>query len=246
MPENLQPQATEPAVVLSNVTYRWGRSAATPPTLDIPELVIAKGERVFVAGPSGTGKTTLLNLLCGINTPTTGELWVSGQPLHTLNNAQRDRFRCDHVGVIFQQFNLLPYLSVIDNVILACRLSKRRRHDIHTRNTTPDAEAHRLLKALHLDDALHTLPIQHLSVGQQQRVAAARAFMGSPEIIIADEPTSALDNDRQQAFIALLKDQCERTNATLIFVSHNMALTHFFDRVIALKQVQRNGSATHA
>lgn len=228
-----------PAVLASHLIFHWQDKRQTIPILDIPFLRIERGERVFVAGPSGSGKTTLLNLLTGINKASAGELLVLDHPLHQFNNAQRDRFRCDHVGVIFQQFNLLPYLSVIENVVLPCRFSRRRQQDLLARQTTPLAEAHALLQALHIDASLHDQPVHALSVGQQQRVAAARAFMGSPEIIIADEPTSALDDDRQQAFIDLLKEQCQRTQATLIFVSHNQSLTHHFDRIIAMRDLQR-------
>lgn len=225
------------AIHATELQFRWHANA--PLTLDIPSLQVTRGEKVFVAGASGSGKTTLLNLLTGINQPTGGSLVVLGRPLHTLGNAARDRFRCDHVGVIFQQFNLLPYLTVLENVTLPCRFSKRRHLDVTRRQLTPAQEAHQLLDALHIDAGLHDKPVTALSVGQQQRVAAARAFMGSPEIIIADEPTSALDDDRQQAFIDLLKQQCERTGATLIFVSHNKSLTACFDRVISLRDIQR-------
>lgn len=235
---NPMPEAADLAIVANELVFRWHKHQTA--TLDIPEFRIARGEKIFIAGPSGSGKTTLLNLLTGINRPSSGTLTVLGQPLPALSNAQRDRFRCDHVGVIFQQFNLLPYLSVLENVILPCRFSKRRQQDIIARQQTAATEAQRLLTSLHIDTALHHRPIHALSVGQQQRVAAARAFMGSPEIIIADEPTSALDDDRQQAFIDLLKTQCERTRATLIFVSHNRALQKHFDRVIALHEIQRH------
>lgn len=236
MPDSIA-VAVDTAILANELVFRWHKHHAA--TLDIPELRIVRGEKIFIAGPSGSGKTTLLNLLTGINRPSSGALNVLGQPLQSLSNAQRDRFRCDHVGVIFQQFNLLPYLSVLENVILSCRFSKRRQQDINARQQTPATEARRLLAALHIDAELHHRPIHALSVGQQQRVAAARAFMGSPEIIIADEPTSALDDDRQQAFIDLLKAQCQRTGATLIFVSHNRALQTHFDRVIALRDIQR-------
>lgn len=234
------------AVHAHELQFRW--SSKAPLTLDIPSLEVKRGEKVFVAGASGSGKTTLLNLLTGINQPTAGTLTVLGQPMQNLGNAARDRFRCDHVGVVFQQFNLLPYLSVLENVTLPCRFSKRRHLDVIRRQLTPAQEAHHLLDALHIDSSLHDKPVTALSVGQQQRVAAARAFMGSPEIIIADEPTSALDDDRQQAFIDLLKQQCDRTHATLIFVSHNKSLTSYFDRVIALRDIQRipTGDQTYA
>lgn len=226
------------AIAATDLQFRW--SDRSPLTLDIPVLLVKRGEKVFVAGASGSGKTTLLNLLTGINKPSAGTLNVLGFGMQSLGNAARDRFRCDHVGVIFQQFNLLPFLSVLENVTLPCRFSRRRHLDVTRRQLTPAVEAKQLLEALQIDASLHDQPVTALSVGQQQRVAAARAFMGSPEIIIADEPTSALDDDRQQAFIDLLKQQCERTGATLIFVSHNKTLTNSFDRVISLRDIQRD------
>lgn len=231
------------AIAIRDLQYRWHKDA--PVVLDIPAMSIGRGEKVFLVGPSGSGKSTLLNLLSGINAPTSGTLEVLGHPLHTLQGRERDQVRADHLGVIFQQFNLLPYLSVIDNVILPVKLSairKQRLAGTHTRD-----EAHRLLDALHIAPALHEAPVTALSVGQQQRVAAARAFMGSPSLIIADEPTSALDADRQDAFIDLLMNQCRATDATLVFVSHHQGLATRFDRVIPLREIQRQTQgASHA
>ncbi len=223
------------AIRMGDLQYRW--HADTPVVLDIPEMQIGIGEKVFLVGPSGSGKSTLLNLLSGINAPTSGALDVLGHPLHALNGRQRDQVRADHLGVIFQQFNLLPYLNVIDNVILPVRLSHIRKQRLA--QARPRDEARRLLKALHIDDALHEASVTALSVGQQQRVAAARAFMGSPALIIADEPTSALDADRQDAFIDLLMEQCRATGATLVFVSHHQGLAKRFDRMIPLRDIQR-------
>lgn len=234
-----------PALLLQGLKFSWEKKGGRP-LLHIPSLNIARGEHVFIAGPSGSGKTTYLNLLCGINTPDDGEIYILGQALHGMQTWQRDRFRGDHFGVVFQQFNLLPYLSVLENVMMPCRFSRYRKRNSEARNSTIHEEAHRLLLALELPENLHKKSVQHLSVGQQQRVAAARAFIGEPEIIIADEPTSALDTDRQQAFLALLTEQCERTGATLIFVSHNLALAPLFDRVLPLHGMQPIGVAKNA
>ncbi len=231
-----------PAVALHQLQFRWSKQA--PLTLDIPELRIMRGEKVFLMGPSGSGKSTLLNLLSGINAPSSGSLSVLGHAFDKLPGRARDQVRADHLGVIFQQFNLLPYLNVIDNVTLPCKLSAERRSRVASDDV--DQHAHELLSALHIAEHLHAVPITALSVGQQQRVAAARAFMGSPALIIADEPTSALDTDRQEAFIQLLMLQCQKNNATLVFVSHHRALADHFDRVIPLLELQRSHAASAA
>src|SRR5256885_2091431 len=181
----------ETVVQLSAVRFSW--SVAGPPVLAIDALQLARGERMFLRGPSGSGKSTLLSLVAGVITPREGTVSLLGRETSTLTGAQRDRFRADHVGYIFQMFNLIPYLSVIENVWLPCRFSERRRAHVLASETSVEAEAARLLGELDLDgDTLHR-PVTKLSVGQQQRVAAARALIGAPELVIADEPTSALD-----------------------------------------------------
>jgi putative ABC transport system ATP-binding protein len=207
--------------------------------LDVPSLELRRGERIFLHGPSGSGKSTLLAVLGGVVVPDRGEvrLILDGRAhdLAALPRAARDRLRVDHVGFIFQQFNLVPYLGVLDNVLLPCRFSARRRQ----RAGQPLEEARRLLAALHIEDALLKRPVTQLSVGQQQRVAAARALIGRPEFLVADEPTSSLDAQRQDAFIELLLHECKATDATLIFVSHDKRLAHHFTREIALSAVNR-------
>lgn len=193
------------------------------------------GERLFVQGASGSGKSTLLSLLAGVVVPQQGSVNVLGEPLHALAPPRRDRFRADHLGYIFQQFNLVPYLTVLENVTLPCRFSRLRR----ARVKHPDEEARRLLEHLGLSsDELIERPVTALSVGQQQRVAAARALMGSPQLIIADEPTSALDADNRESFIQLLFKECAREGSTLLFVSHDRTLAPLFDRTVTLKQGQ--------
>jgi len=227
----------EPVIAIAGLRYAWPRQSRL--TLDIPELTIAAGERVFLHGPSGSGKSTLLGLLGGVLMPQAGRIAVLGTDLATLTSAQRDRFRAHHIGFLFQLFNLIPYLSVIDNVVLPGHFSARRRERAVAQSATPQDEARRLLAHLDIGEELLRRPVTELSVGQQQRVAAARALLGRPELIVADEPTSALDADRQQAFLALLLAECAAAGTTLLFVSHDHRLAPAFTRQIALPDLNR-------
>lgn len=223
---------------LSNLAFRWQSEAST--VLSIETLQVDAGECLFIKGPSGCGKSTLLSLLSGVTTASSGTVSVLGRDLGRLGGVQRDHFRADHIGYIFQMFNLIPYLSVIDNVLLPCRFSARRRDKALARGKGLRAEARRLLRRLDMDHPeLLQRSVTTLSVGQQQRVAAARALMGSPEVLIADEPTSSLDTDRRESFIRLLFDECRESGATLIFVSHDASLQHLFDRTIDLAGLNR-------
>jgi putative ABC transport system ATP-binding protein len=226
-----------PVVKIANLRFRW--QAHEPPCLDIPGFEVSGGERIFLHGPSGAGKSTLLALVGGVLTPETGTVEVLGHDLTRIRASHRDRFRADHVGFIFQQFNLVPYLSVIDNVLLPCRFSSRRRARAESGGRTLLAEAERLLHNLDIDTSLRARPVVQLSVGQQQRVAAARALIGQPELLIADEPTSSLDAARQSAFLTLLVTECEKAGVTLLFVSHDMRLASNFTRTIALSSFNR-------
>lgn len=216
------------AIRIDDLVFRW--RAAAPPAVSLGHLAVAAGRSLFLHGPSGAGKSTLLNLIGGVLQPEHGRIELLGQSLGALSAARRDAFRADHLGFIFQQFNLLPWLSVRDNVLLPCRFSQRRRQ----RAGDPAAEAARLLAALDLDPALATAPAGELSVGQQQRVAAARALIGRPEIIVADEPTSALDAARQDAFIDLLLGEAKAAGSALVFVSHDLRLAAHFDDSLQL------------
>ncbi|MDO8454822.1 MAG: ABC transporter ATP-binding protein [Sulfurimonas sp.] len=190
--------------------------------LDIDSLHIKEGEHIFLHGKSGSAKSTFLNLLCGVLEPTFGDIEVLGTKFSSLNGLQKDRFRADNYGIIFQQFNLLPYLSVEENISLACGFSKSK--------SATKEEIENLLDALQLSVDLKT-PAMKLSVGQQQRVAAARALIGKPKIILADEPTSALDSQTKESFMRVLFNQVEVQNATLIFVSHDKSLASNFNTV---------------
>ena len=182
----------------------------------------------------------MLSLFAGVITPQKGDIQVLGQSLKNLNSAERDQFRADHIGFIFQLFNLIPYLSMIENVTLPCRFSPVRRQKAEQSGGSSKAEALRLLQHLNLDDPqlLHR-PVTELSVGQQQRVAAARALIGSPDILIADEPTSSLDSDLREQFINLLFQECRNSGTTLIFVSHDSSLAKLFSRSVRLADINR-------
>ncbi len=231
-------------ITLENVLFKW-HAKQPEPTINITKLDIDQGEHVFLHGPSGCGKSTLLSLLAGVTVPTQGNIQLLGKAINQLSNSKRDRFRADHIGYIFQNFNLLPYLSPIENVTLGCQFSKQRQKNALKNSATIAAEASRLLSALGLNDNLQHQAVAKLSIGQQQRVAAARAFIGSPEIIIADEPTSALDTQNRQAFVKLLFEQASAANSTLIFVSHDETLQTLFTRSISLVELQGGTDATH-
>ena len=224
-----------PIVELEHVRFRWRPSHGD--VLHIDRLRIEAGERLFLAGHSGSGKSTLLSLLAGVIVPQQGSVRVLGQSLQSLSASARDHFRADHVGFVFQMFNLIPYLSVIDNVTLPLRFSALRRRHVQQLQHSEDAEARRLLAHLGMREQLLQRPVTELSVGQQQRVAAARALIGAPQLLIADEPTSALDPEHRQAFIELLFRECAEQGSTLLCVSHDHALGELFDRRVDMQQI---------
>ena len=224
------------SIEFTGVRFAWRDDL--DPVLMIEHLQINQGERVFIAGPSGGGKSTLLSLVAGVVTPQQGTIRVNDYQLNGLDGAERDRFRADHIGYIYQMFNLIPYLSVVENVTLPCRFSLRRRNRASARSSGDPNEALRLLNHLGMGEAsILDKPVSELSVGQQQRVAAARALIGTPEILIADEPTSSLDANRREAFIQLLFNECNRQDTTIVFVSHDTGLENLFDRTIHLRDI---------
>ncbi|HGM5045751.1 TPA: ATP-binding cassette domain-containing protein [Stenotrophomonas maltophilia] len=227
-----------PVIALDDVQFGYDRRLV----LDVPRLWIEQGSSVLLRGISGGGKSTLLGLLAGVLLPGKGSVEVAGQALQAMRGAARDRFRADHLGVIFQQFNLLPFLSVRDNIALGLRFSRLRSARI---SGSVDAEIVRLLRALQLDPALMQRRAGTLSVGQQQRVAAARALIGRPALLLADEPTSALDREAATAFLQLMSAQCQAAGTTVLVVSHDDSLQPLFDRTIALSQINQAG-AGHA
>ena len=241
--DQIMPTSDSSVVDITDLIFSW--PGANKPLLDITTLPIGKGERVFIEGPSGSGKSTLLSLLAGIVTQQQGTITVMRQPLETMTGARRDRFRADHIGFIFQMFNLIPYLTVIENVTLPCRFSRRRREKALRNANSVVAEARRLLAHLDLDHPdLLSRAVTELSVGQQQRVAAARALMGAPELVIADEPTSSLDAGHRRSFIRLLFEECAKAQSTLVFVSHDISLAPLFDRTVRLPEINTAGKDT--
>ncbi|NQD91614.1 ABC transporter ATP-binding protein [Pseudomonas sp. CrR25] len=230
-------------ISLSNLGYAWPGQAEL---LDIPEFTLQRGETLFLKGPSGSGKTTLLGLLGGVQQADRGSIRLLDQELGALPAGARDRFRVDHTGYIFQQFNLLPFLSVRDNVELPCRFSRLRARRAVQRHGSIDAAAASLLGHLGLPARLLERRADSLSIGQQQRVAAARALIGQPELVIADEPTSALDADAREAFLQLLFAECREAGASLLFVSHDQSLAHLFDRNLSLADLNRAAAPQEA
>jgi len=228
----------QPAIDITGLEFAW---TAGEPLLQIERLRVERAERLFVMGASGSGKSTLLGLIGGVLRPRSGSVNIMGVPMHELRPSQRDRFRGEHLGLIFQMFNLIPYLTIRDNVLLPLQFSPARRERLG--GAAPEQEAERLLSALGLGSgALAGRAVVDLSIGQQQRVAAARALIGRPDVLIADEPTSALDADARADFLELLMSECQAFGTTVLFVSHDRSLGPLFERTLALADI--NSAAT--
>lgn len=237
----MSPALPVPLLSIENLRFRWPR--AERDCLDIERFEMLPGETVFLRGPSGCGKSTLLSLMAGVLTAGAGSVRLLGQDWRALSSARRDRQRAEHVGYIFQQFNLLPYLSVLDNVLLPCRFSTARSARAAGATGSASHSARELLTHIGLDAALCERNAAELSVGQQQRVAAARALIGQPELVIADEPTSALDEALRSSFMRMLLGACAESGSALLFVSHDERLASQFQRRVDLPALNR---AAHA
>lgn len=230
-----------PLIYLNDIEFSWRAKAM--PSIQSGNFCVDRQEHVFIQGPSGSGKSTLLNIIGGIVIPQKGQVEVVGQDFRQLKEIQRDRARADHIGFIFQQFNLIPYLSIFENVTLPCRFSEVRRQNAIERSGSVANEAIYLLDRLYSESKYgFDRNTNALSVGQQQRVAAARALIGQPQLIIADEPTSSLDYDSRQAFMDLLFDEVKASGSTLLYVSHDPTHKHLFDRVVNMSSINPNGS----
>ncbi|WP_136440769.1 ABC transporter ATP-binding protein [Pacificoceanicola onchidii] len=220
----------KPALSLSDVTFAWPGKGGF--SLSCPAFTVAQGERVLLLGASGSGKSTLLSLICGIVAAESGQVSVAGTELGSLSAGQRDRFRGEAIGVIFQQFNLLPYASVADNILLPLSFAPKRRD-----RAEGAMEAEALCRALDLPDGIMDQRAERLSVGQQQRVAVARALIGAPPLIVADEPASALDASTQERFLDLMFAQVAQAGSSLLMVSHDARLGARFDRVVEIDNI---------
>ena len=218
-------------ISIDSVRFYWSRNSNFK--IFIPKLNISKGEKVLLLGESGSGKTTLLSLICGFLSPVSGDIHINQKQISSLAAGKRDQYRSDNIGIIFQQFNLLPYANVIDNILLPLYFSKKRAANVSNQRKI----AINLCNNLRLPQNIEKMKASDLSVGQQQRVAVARALIGNPPLIIADEPTSSLDSDVQNIFLELLFSQIEENNSTLLMVSHDKSLSTYFDRVIDIKDI---------
>ncbi len=222
-------RSTSTAIDVSGLVFSWDPAQAP---LSFPDINLKRGEHLFLHGPSGSGKSTLLSLLAGMLRPHAGSVRILDTDIHRLGAGARDQFRADHLGVIFQQFNLVPYLTTRANVTLPCGLSELRKQ--HTEPTVAE-EAERLLAALSIPEDHWQRKVTRLSIGQQQRIAAARALIGAPGLILADEPTSALDADNRARFLELLLHLAHRHNTSVLFVSHDQSLARHFGNQLELR-----------
>lgn len=202
--------------------------------IHIDRWVVPKGDQVFIYGPSGSGKSTLLNLLCGILSPQSGEINLLNRSFGRLSSRQRDQFRARHIGVVFQEFNLIPFLTIEDNIQLAAYFAQQSQQE------TVKEQAKHIFSRLGLADELLERRADELSVGQRQRVSIARALINQPEILIADEPTSALDTENCDEFMHLLLETAEQSACTVLFVSHDQGLKSHFSHQQKMADILTN------
>ena len=215
-------------IKLNNVRkdYRSGNNTTT--IVDVDELSVSAGEKIAIVGASGSGKTTLLNLLSGLVVADSGQIVINGQDITTLSESGRDRFRANNIGYLFQNFHLLDGYSALENVELGMLFAS---------GAVKSQRAAEQLTKLGLGQRLHHQPSE-LSIGQQARVALARATANNPKIILADEPTGALDSASAREALDLLFEQSASHNATLICVTHDKSVAANFDRIIDMGQLQ--------
>ena len=218
-------------IKIDSLNFHWKKNSDFQ--LSVPSLTINEGEKILLLGESGSGKTTLLSLICGFISPLSGNITLGNTSIDELNAKNRDRFRADNIGIIFQQFNLLPYAKVIDNILLPLYFSKKR----SSRLDNPYQTALDLCNSLRLPEQTKNMKASTLSVGQQQRVAVARALIGNPSLIIADEPTSSLDMSARKIFLDLMFSQISENQSTLLMVSHDPSLADHFDRTINIEDI---------
>ena len=218
-------------VKIESLRFQWSKNNNFK--IFVPKLEVGRGKKVLFLGESGSGKTTLLSLICGFLEPLSGSISINDKIISNLTSTNKDAYRSDNIGIIFQQFNLLPYANVIDNIILPLYFSKQRSKKVENKINA----AMNLCDQLRLPESILNQKASNLSVGQQQRVAVARALIGSPSIIVADEPTSSLDTEAQELFLDLMFDQISKNLSTLLMVSHDKSLTNYFDQVIDINEI---------
>ena len=193
-----------------------------------PDIGLKRGQRLLISGFSGCGKTTLLSLIAGALKLQAGDIKFDGINYSTMSSLLLDQFRADHIGYIFQTLNLIPFLSVSENIALGVRFSQSRKSKV----SNLSQEVLRLVNSLGLEREALKIPVSRLSVGQQQRVAAARALIGKPDLILADEPTSALDSDTTKKFLNEVMETFDSNKQAIIMVSHDASIAPYFDTVI--------------
>ncbi len=221
------------AVTLDNVRYQYGGAKAKSTKFYIPRWDVEENDTVFLHGESGSGKSTLLAMLSGMLVPDQGDVTVLGQSLPSMSNRKRDAFRAQNIGVVFQTFNLIPYLSILNNIELAAYLAGKDKRDIRKR-------AEQLMVSLNMSAELFERPVSQLSIGQQQRVAIVRALINAPRLLLVDEPTSALDASARDAFMDLLMAVVAENNTAMVFVSHDQALAKHFAKSVDIASVIQN------
>ncbi len=224
--KKIPPQTTLPVIELSALTKIYGEDDTSVTALDQVDLVIQKGEFVAIMGPSGCGKTTLLNLIGLLDSATSGRYALDGRPVEDLSSREQAHIRANQIGFIFQNFNLVSRLNVIENVALPLNYRRAFRYNKLRR-------ASKVLKTFELQEREYYMPHQ-LSGGQAQRVAIARALVNDPSIILADEPTGNLDSKSSELIMNELRDIHSKGN-TIVMVTHNPDLTSYASRIIQMK-----------
>lgn len=209
-------------VRLEKVSKIYGSGEVQIKAVDEIEFSIEKGEFVIIVGPSGAGKTTVLNILGGMDAVTSGEVWVDGKNIAQYNSRQLTRYRREDIGFVFQFYNLVPNLTALENVELALQICKN------------PLDAATVLEEVGLKERVKNFPAQ-LSGGEQQRVSIARALAKNPKLLLCDEPTGALDYNTGKAILKLLQDTCRQRGMTVILITHNSAIAPMADRVIKIK-----------
>ncbi len=224
----------EVEIAIQGLKFEWPKSGFR---LAIDSLDIPRGKKVAVVGPSGSGKTTLLNLMAGIISPETGEIRVAGHAVHELSDAARRRFRVSQIGMVFQQFELVPYLRAEDNILLPYLLNSSLRLDSAVRS-----RARELMKATGISDRARSFPAG-MSQGEQQRLALCRALVTEPTLILADEPTGNLDSANKVRVIDLMMREVDSRRMTLVMVTHDTSMIDRFDTVFDFSQFTSPGVA---